>query len=850
MRYFYPPLKHRIPPRFLGSRNCEGDEALPNFHAENGNCDEDTMKSFLLVVMLAMLLTFVGCGGMSSMAPPPPATFTIGGTVTGLTATGLVLQDNGGDNLSVPASATSFTFATKVASGAAYSVGVFASPAGQACSVTSGGTGNATANVTSVVITCVAGTGGGPFTISAAVTGLTGSLVLQDNLADNLTFTSNITQAFAIQIASGSNYSVTILTQPAGQTCTLGSNASGPANGPVTVAVSCSTIVGPVFTITAAVSGLTSGSGSLVLTDNGGDNLTFPSSATAPFATQVSIYDVEILTQPTGASCSFPGTHSGTATANTTVSVTCVPTTVNLTISAAVSGLSGGTLVLTDNGGDNLSFTTNTTQPFAIQIASGAAYDVEVLTQPASQTCSFSGSHSGTATTNVTVNVTCTATVVNNEWIWQSGSNAVGQLGNYGTKGTASSTNIPGSRYAAVTWIDSSENLWFFGGFGNGTVLGTENFLNDLWKFTLSTGQWTWISGSNSIDQNGNYGTVGVSAPSNIPGARSYATSWKDTAGNFWFFGGFGFDSNSATGTAGPLNDLWEFKSGQWIWQGGANLVNGAAQYGTQGSGSTTNIPGARRWAAASTDASGNFYLFGGVGLDNNGADGSLNDLWKFTPSTGVWTWISGSNTVNGQPNYGTQGVAGANNVPGARNGAVSWIDSGGNVWLFGGNGIDDAGNVGYLNDLWMFNVATTDWTWVAGDKLIDQPGVYGTLGAGDPSNTPGGRTWPANWTDAAGNFWLLGGEQVRGNDLNDLWEWSGGQWTWMSGANGANNQIGIYGTLGVAAPSNVPGSRRQPSSWADSSGNLWMMGGFGWDATGIQPPDPDSLNDLWEFTP
>ena len=62
--------------------------------------------------------------------------FTVGGTVSGLSGT-VVLQDNGGDNLSVTANG-SFTFATKVASGSAYSVTVKTNPSGQTCTVTSG----------------------------------------------------------------------------------------------------------------------------------------------------------------------------------------------------------------------------------------------------------------------------------------------------------------------------------------------------------------------------------------------------------------------------------------------------------------------------------------------------------------------------------------------------------------------------------------------------------------------------------------------------------------------------------------------------------------------------------------
>ena len=80
------------------------------------------------------------------------ATYTVGGTVSGLSGT-VVLQDNGGDNLSLTANG-SFTFATSLASGAAYSVTVGTNPSGQTCTV-SGGSGTVgTANVTSVTVTC------------------------------------------------------------------------------------------------------------------------------------------------------------------------------------------------------------------------------------------------------------------------------------------------------------------------------------------------------------------------------------------------------------------------------------------------------------------------------------------------------------------------------------------------------------------------------------------------------------------------------------------------------------------------------------------------------------------------
>ncbi len=85
------------------------------------------------------------------------ATYTIGGTVSGLAGTGLVLQDNGGNNLAVAANG-SFTFSTPIATGAAYAVTVLSQPSGpaQSCVVTSGSGTVASANVTSVAISCAA----------------------------------------------------------------------------------------------------------------------------------------------------------------------------------------------------------------------------------------------------------------------------------------------------------------------------------------------------------------------------------------------------------------------------------------------------------------------------------------------------------------------------------------------------------------------------------------------------------------------------------------------------------------------------------------------------------------------
>lgn len=82
-----------------------------------------------------------------------PNTYTVGGTVTGATADGLVLT-NGSDQAIVAANATTFTFPTRVPDGNIYGVAVLANPPGKTCQVLNGTGTMGAANVTNVQVTC------------------------------------------------------------------------------------------------------------------------------------------------------------------------------------------------------------------------------------------------------------------------------------------------------------------------------------------------------------------------------------------------------------------------------------------------------------------------------------------------------------------------------------------------------------------------------------------------------------------------------------------------------------------------------------------------------------------------
>jgi len=109
------------------------------------------------VLALAILgtLALSGCsgGGSGARGGGVAQTYTIGGTISGLSASGLTIAD-GSQTLSPAANATSFVFPTAVPSGAAYSVSVSSQPSGETCLLESGSGMVGSANITNIQLSC------------------------------------------------------------------------------------------------------------------------------------------------------------------------------------------------------------------------------------------------------------------------------------------------------------------------------------------------------------------------------------------------------------------------------------------------------------------------------------------------------------------------------------------------------------------------------------------------------------------------------------------------------------------------------------------------------------------------
>jgi len=234
-----------------------------------------------------------------------PGAYTVSGTASNLLGAGLRLRNNGGDEIAVAPTATSFTFPTAVSGAMGYAVTVAQQPASpsQTCTTTSGASGAPTGgNISNVLmIQCVTDR----FTIGGSISGLTGTgLQLQNSSGDVLNVLPGATSfAFPNSIASGSSFTVTIggaISLPS-QTCTAAPNTLSGVVGNQNIAIALTCTVNR-YTVGGTVTGLRGGGFTLRL--NGGNDLNVSASTAFAFPTQLddqTTYAVTLQSAP-----SFP----------------------------------------------------------------------------------------------------------------------------------------------------------------------------------------------------------------------------------------------------------------------------------------------------------------------------------------------------------------------------------------------------------------------------------------------------------------------------------------------------------------------------------------------------------------
>ncbi|MFZ5553989.1 MAG: PKD domain-containing protein [Bacteroidota bacterium] len=316
-----------------------------------------------------------------------------------------------------------------------------------------------------------------------------------------------------------------------------------------------------------------------------------------------------------------------------------------------------------------------------------------------------------------------------NEWTWYGGNGISAPPGVFGTMGVASATTWPGGKlHGSPGWIDQNNNLW---------VYGTESgWANDLWKYNIGTGQWTWMHGSGGTVTAPTYGTINVASPLNTPGGfiEENTDPWVDANNNIWFF-------NWMDGV------MWMFdvSISQWIWKKGTPM--GPPVVGTLGVPAPANTPGAgssnnSTWCTWQ-DSNGDFWMLRNCIIMFGPFQ---TEVWKFDVTLEQWACMKIISPVGMQ--FTTLCSEDPNNSPGmdSEKRAV-WVDDCNNMWRLDGN-------ASFGGEFWRYNPGTNAFALIA---QYTGAAVYGTQGTPSTLNHPAITEGQAWWQNQSG-FWLRDG--------------------------------------------------------------------------------------------
>jgi hypothetical protein len=199
------------------------------------------MKSSTLRAGLALAcaLGLSACGGGSGDL------YLTGQITGGVTADGLILQNNGGDDLVVPAGAASFQFANRISTDDEFNITVKQAPTNSSVDKCHVLNGKARANyytIGQIYVSCDIN----QIALSVTVNGLTGAGLTLVNGSDKKDVPAGTTNVVMAPVYQDGPYAVKVLNQPAGQTCTVTGGDTGTGTGtvkatPITnVVVNCS----------------------------------------------------------------------------------------------------------------------------------------------------------------------------------------------------------------------------------------------------------------------------------------------------------------------------------------------------------------------------------------------------------------------------------------------------------------------------------------------------------------------------------------------------------------------------------------------------------------------------------
>ena len=263
-----------------------------------------TFKPTAIIYFFVIWVFLAGCAPEEEEETSQTASYSVGGSVSGLANGTVVIQNNGSDDLVVfqpgsSSSTISFSFPTKISSGNAFNVTVLVQPLAQTCTVNNG-SGTVSGAVSSISIICSSQS----FSVGGSVSGLTSSIVLQNNGSDDLTISQDSNFTFPTKVATGADYHVTVKTQPHPYFCTVSKNRGIMVGNVADVSVNCSFST---FTVSGTAAGVGSSyqlgllNETVTIADNASDNESFQFNT--PIASGGG-YTIKIPSQPDNHTCS------------------------------------------------------------------------------------------------------------------------------------------------------------------------------------------------------------------------------------------------------------------------------------------------------------------------------------------------------------------------------------------------------------------------------------------------------------------------------------------------------------------------------------------------------------------
>jgi len=566
------------------------------------------------------------------------------------------------------------------------------------------------------------------------------------------------------------------------------------------------------YTIGCTVSGL---SGTLVLQNNGGDDLPITSDDTFTFNTALadgSTYNVTVKTQPDGQSCfvtNGTGTVSGADV--TDVTVTCSVDT--YTVGGIVNGLSG-TLVLQNNGRDDLAITSDGTFTFSTALADGSTYNVTVKTQPSGQNCfvtNGSGTVSGADITDVTVDCynsgsldptfnssgTTPGIIISNGAAGGNG-NDWGPSMTMDTNGKILVTGVSynGYNYDMVIWRYNADGSMdtTFGTDGivvsNGAAGGNGNdrgrfIATDANGKILVTG-WSWNSSGNydmviwRYNANGTpdttFGTNGIVKSNNVAGGNGmdWGSSITTDADGKILVTGQSYNSSGNTDMV--------------IWRYNANGTPDTT-FGTDGIVKSNNVAGGNGYdygLSITTNANGKILV---TGQSYNSSGNADMVIWRYN--------------ANGTPDttFGTDGIVVSNNAARGNGNDRGWeitTDANGKILITGWSW-NSSGN--YDMVIWRYNANGAPDT------------TFGTNGIVVSNNAAGGNgnDWGFSITTDANGKILVSGSSYNGYSKDMV--------IWRYNANGIPDNT--FGTDGIVVNNNATGENGDDWDYPSISGTV-----------------------------